>query len=129
MLRWLIGLVLVFFIFRAISRLLHGIAEGMGPSRPEPPAAVPLARDPVCGTFVVPSRALTAGRGADLRFFCSEKCLRAYEMTLARQASAGGKPPQAAATLRQAQGRPEQGRGTSAQRDGERQRGPIEQSE
>jgi putative mRNA 3-end processing factor len=36
----------------------------------------------------------------------------------ATPASAGGKPPQAAATLRQAQGRPEQGRGTSAQRGG-----------
>jgi tetratricopeptide (TPR) repeat protein len=36
--------------------------------------------------------------------------------TVAGQASAGGKPPQAAATLRRAQGRPEQRRGTSAQR-------------
>lgn len=78
---WIIRLLLLYVILRAISRLFHGIAEGMRPSRPEQPAAVPLARDPVCGTFVVPSRAFTAGTGADLRFFCSEKCRRAYELT------------------------------------------------
>ena len=110
---WAIKLLLLFFVVRAISRLLRGIAEGMRPPRDEQPSAVPLARDPVCGTFVVPSRALTAGSGAEMRFFCSENCRRTYERKPAPQASAGGKPPQAAA---------------SAQRDGERKRGPIEQS-
>lgn len=80
MLGWIIRLLLAYFILRAISRLVRGIADGMRPARSEDPAAVPLARDPVCGTFVVPSRAFTAGSGADLRFFCSEKCRRAYEM-------------------------------------------------
>ena len=42
------------------------------------------ARDPVCGTYVVPSRALTSGEGADVRFFCSEKCRRAYQVKPAR---------------------------------------------
>ena len=80
MLGWIIRLLLLYLILRAISRLVRGIAEGMRPSPPAQPAAVPLARDPVCGTFVVPSRALTAGTGAEMRFFCSEKCRRAYEM-------------------------------------------------
>ena len=77
---WIIRLLLVYFILRALSRLLRGIAEGMRPPRREEPSAVPLARDPVCGTFVVPSRAVTAGSGAQMRFFCSENCRRAYEM-------------------------------------------------
>lgn len=81
MLGWVIRLVLLFFILRAISRLFRGIAEGMRPPRAGQPAAVPLARDPVCGTFVVPSHAPTTGSGADVRFFCSEKCRRTYEMT------------------------------------------------
>jgi YHS domain-containing protein len=80
MIGWVIKLLLLFFILRAISRLIHGIVEGMRPPREEQPAAVPLVRDPVCGTFVVPSRALTAGSGAETRFFCSENCRRAYEM-------------------------------------------------
>ena len=77
---WIIRLLLLFFILRAISRLLHGITEGMRGPRAEEPSAVPLARDPICGTYVVPARALTGGTGANIRFFCSEKCRRAYEM-------------------------------------------------
>lgn len=77
---WVIKFILLVVIVRAILRLLRGIADGMRVPRDEPPSAVPLVRDPVCGTFVVPSRALTAGAGAEMRFFCSEKCRRAYEM-------------------------------------------------
>jgi YHS domain-containing protein len=84
MMGWVIRLLLLFFILRAVSRLLHGIVDGMRPTPDARPPAVPLARDPVCGTFVVPSRALAAGSGAELRFFCSEKCRRTYEMKRAR---------------------------------------------
>ena len=38
-----------------------------------------LVRDPECGTFVAPSTALSYGSGAQMRFFCSEKCRRAYQ--------------------------------------------------
>ena len=81
---WIIRLLLLLFILRAISRLVRGIVQGMHPPLPEQPTAVPLARDPVCGTFVVPSRAVTTGSGSDLRCFCSEKCRRIYEMPPAR---------------------------------------------
>jgi YHS domain-containing protein len=80
----ILELLLVVFVLRALLRLGRGIVEGMRPSAPPPPSAVPLARDPVCGTFVVPSRALTGGTGADMRFFCSENCRRTYEMKHAR---------------------------------------------
>ncbi len=83
MLGWTIRLLLLFFILRAILRLARGIMDGLNPPRDRHPAAVPLARDPVCGTFVVPSKALTAGSGADLRYFCSENCRRKYEMNAA----------------------------------------------
>ena len=76
---WIIRLLLLFFIIRAVTRLVRGIAEGMRVPQVDQPVAVPLARDPVCGTFVVPSTALTVGTGAETRFFCSEKCRRAYE--------------------------------------------------
>ena len=80
---WVIRLLLLYFVLRALSRLWSGIVEGMSPPREAQPAAVPLARDPVCGTFVVPARALTGGTGADIKYFCSENCRRTYEMTLA----------------------------------------------
>jgi uncharacterized protein len=79
MVRLIIFLVLVYFVARAVWRLVYGIAEGLrGPRDQQPPSAVPLARDPVCGTYVVPSRALTSGSGDDLRFFCSERCRQAW---------------------------------------------------
>jgi YHS domain-containing protein len=84
MLGWFIRVLLLLVIVRAISRLWHGIEEGMRPARDKQPAAVPLVRDPVCGTFVVPSRALTTGSGSETRFFCSENCRRAYEVKLAQ---------------------------------------------
>jgi YHS domain-containing protein len=75
----LIRLLFVWFVLRAALRLLRGIAQGLqGPPAPAAPKAVPLARDPVCGTYVVPSTALSAGSGAATRFFCSEDCRRAY---------------------------------------------------
>jgi YHS domain-containing protein len=81
---WFIRLLLLLFILRALARLWRGIVEGMRPPRDAAPPAVPLVRDPVCGMFVVPARALTAGTGADTRFFCSENCRRTYQMTPAR---------------------------------------------
>jgi hypothetical protein len=84
MVGWIIKLILILVIARAIWRLVRGIVEGLNPPPGKAPAAMPLVRDPECGTFVVPSRALTAGSGADIRFFCSEKCRRSYEMKTAR---------------------------------------------
>jgi YHS domain-containing protein len=78
MLRALLGLILFLIILRAIMRLLHGIAEGIAPPGQKQPPAVALQRDPVCGTYVVPSRALTAGTGSAMRFFCSERCREAW---------------------------------------------------
>jgi len=77
--RLVVWLVLVSLVLRGIIRLVRGIAEGLqGPPAPKLPEAVPLARDPVCGTFVVPTTALRAGAGAQTKYFCSEKCRRAY---------------------------------------------------
>jgi uncharacterized protein len=79
MVRLIIFLVLVYFVARAVWRLVHGIAEGMSaPRDSQSPSAVALVRDPVCGTYVVPSRALTAGSGDDIHFFCSERCRQAW---------------------------------------------------
>jgi YHS domain-containing protein len=79
MVRLIILLLLVYFVARAVWRLVLGIAEGLSaPRDPQSPSAVALARDPVCGTYVVPSRALTSGSGDDLKFFCSERCRQAW---------------------------------------------------
>ena len=37
-----------------------------------------MARDPVCGTFVVPERSVSLFEGPVRVFFCSERCRDAY---------------------------------------------------
>ena len=37
-----------------------------------------MARDPVCGTFVLPDRAVTLVDGRARLFFCSEACRDKY---------------------------------------------------
>lgn len=84
LLRSLLLFVLLLVAARAVWRLLTGVAQGAssGPSgRSGPPAsppAVKMVRDPVCGTYVVPGRALELARGRETLYFCSEKCRDQY---------------------------------------------------
>jgi YHS domain-containing protein len=73
MLRVLLILILFALAIRAFSRLMAGVLEGAGYRRELTPG-VKLARDPVCGVFVVPSKALAVRSGDETRYFCSEKC-------------------------------------------------------
>ena len=84
MIRLIVWLVLASLVLRSLLRLIRGIAEGLRGPAPKPPGAVPLARDPVCGTYVVPSTSLSAGAGPQTKFFCSESCRRAYAMKIAQ---------------------------------------------
>ncbi len=43
-----------------------------------PERGVPMARDPVCGTFVLPDRAVKIADGRTHLFFCSEACRDKY---------------------------------------------------
>jgi len=77
MVRLIIWAVLLIVIGRMIWRFMYALFDGAGmlkgPSQRER-AAVKLVRDPICGVFVVPGKALTSGSGSATRYFCSEKC-------------------------------------------------------
>jgi YHS domain-containing protein len=81
MLRIIIILVLLPLVARAISRFLGGLIEGLKgepPSTRVPARPVPMVRDPVCGTFVVPERAVTITVGREQIHFCSDRCRDQY---------------------------------------------------
>ncbi len=81
MLGWILRALLIVLFIRALWRLLAGVVQGLTaapPRRAGGDRPVALVRDPVCGTFVVPSRAVTLGRGEETRYFCSERCRDAY---------------------------------------------------
>jgi len=81
--RALLLFLLFVFLARAVWRLMRGIFQGAS-SHPQGRASrggtpsVKMVRDPVCGTFVVPGKAVSLmGRGETI-YFCSEKCRTAY---------------------------------------------------
>jgi len=77
-------LILRFIVFllivRALWLLVKGILEGAGYRRVDsvPPPSVKLVRDPICGVFVVPAKALVARSGNETAYFCSEKCRKQW---------------------------------------------------
>ena len=81
MLRLIIWLVLLFILGRLLWRFMYALFEGAGmlKERKGEPAAVKLVRDPVCGVYVVPTKALTSGTGEATQYFCSEKCRQEWK--------------------------------------------------
>lgn len=81
--RILIWALLLLVLWRALRSLLSGIVQGVsGP--PPPPAGLPkqgelMVRDPVCGTFVLPSRSVSIRDRSGTHHFCSDRCRQAYQ--------------------------------------------------
>jgi YHS domain-containing protein len=75
--------VVVLLAIRALGRLFGGIAQGARSGRTGAPhghgqAPVKMTQDPVCGTFVVPGKALSLTAGGATHWFCSERCRAEY---------------------------------------------------
>ena len=81
MVRVLLLLILIMVVARIFWRLVDGVIEGV---TGQPPAArrrspsVPMVRDPVCGTFVLPDRAVVLVEGRRQVYFCSDRCRDKY---------------------------------------------------
>src|SRR5262249_25454759 len=83
MLRLVLLLILIVFIARAFWRVVDGVLEGMRGGRSvapgtSPSRSVPMVRDPVCGTFVVPERAVSALSDGRQWHFCPTGCRDAF---------------------------------------------------
>jgi YHS domain-containing protein len=99
MLGWLLRVLLVLVIARAIWKFLVGLVQGAtgmaGPAGRSPSGSragggqtVPLVKDPVCGTYVVKERALTAAADGTTHFFCSDRCRNQWAAERAGRRSA-----------------------------------------
>jgi YHS domain-containing protein len=70
--------ILFLFVARALRGLWGGILEGLNQptnaSSGVPGRGVHMVRDPVCGTFVVPDRAVALMVGREQVYFCSSAC-------------------------------------------------------
>jgi len=102
MLRVFIYTVLLILFARAVAKFWSGIVEGASGVPPRersshvPQRGVQMARDPVCGTFVVPGRAVTLSVAGEALYFCSAECRDRF------RAAPGGSGRSAAAEGRRA---------------------------
>jgi uncharacterized protein len=82
MIRVVFYIVLLLFLYRSLRSLWGGILQGLKPPASArggvPSRGVQMVRDPVCGTFVVPERAVSLSVGAQQVYFCSSECRDAY---------------------------------------------------
>ena len=79
-----VGLVLILIvcIARAFWRVVDGVLAGLsgdgGGTRAPGGGSVQMVRDPVCGTFLVPDKAVILADRSQRLFFCSTRCRDAY---------------------------------------------------
>jgi YHS domain-containing protein len=80
LIRFLVIGLLAFIVVRAVRSFFSGVKQGIAPAPPDQKTSKGqvMARDPVCGTFVVPSPALAVGAKSGTVYFCSDKCRQAY---------------------------------------------------
>jgi YHS domain-containing protein len=76
----ILRVVLLLLIVRAVLMLVRGVIQGAnGEGRVvSPPQGVQLVRDPICGVYVTPTKAITERSGLGTAYFCSEKCRQAW---------------------------------------------------
>jgi YHS domain-containing protein len=88
----MLRLLLLVVVVRALWRLILGVWQGMGGTRSprvrDGGQPVALVKDPVCGTYVVRAKALTAQAGDDTHYFCSERCREEFVSARAGRRSA-----------------------------------------
>ncbi len=84
LIRFLVAAVAVRMAWKFFSGLLEGAAQR---PRVAPRQGVMLVRDPVCGTYVDRTRAVSARGGGEVRYFCSEDCRTAYRQGRRRSAA------------------------------------------
>jgi len=70
-------------LWRFVDAIVRG-ASGSGSAsqagrRSGPPASVKMSQCPVCGTYVVPGKAISLVSGGSPIYFDSEKCRAEYE--------------------------------------------------
>jgi hypothetical protein len=83
--RFLLMLVLFSVFARLFWRFVDGVVRGaMGPAPPaggrgRSPASVKMQQCPVCGTYVVPGKAISAVVGGAQLYFDTDKCRAEYQ--------------------------------------------------
>jgi len=85
MVRIVLFIILFIIVARAFWRVIDNVIQAASGRPPAQPSAR-MVRDPVCGTFVLPDRAVTLATGRTPVYFCSEACRDKYRAARGRTA-------------------------------------------
>jgi hypothetical protein len=83
--RFILLLILFVVIAKMFWRFVDGVVRGatgpapQGTRRSGPPVSVKMSPCPVCGTFVVPGKAISLVSGGSPIYFDTEKCRAEYQ--------------------------------------------------
>jgi YHS domain-containing protein len=84
--RLILFLILILAAARFFWRLIEVVLKGaVGPAAHNarrgggPPATVKMQPCPICGTYVVPGKAISAVSGGGPVYFCSDKCRAEFQ--------------------------------------------------
>jgi YHS domain-containing protein len=85
--RW-IGQGMAWLVRKLLARILPKAVPASAPRPEVPPQAIPLQRDPLCGTYVSPEISFPLEQPGQVLHFCSEECRARYQRSSQRAASA-----------------------------------------
>ena len=77
--KWIIQAILILIVLRIVWRVIMGPIRRPRHERRAGTRSMPLVRDPVCGTYLLPDRAIKVGSGDETLYFCSETCRAKYD--------------------------------------------------
>jgi hypothetical protein len=84
--RFILLLVLFLVVARTLWRFIDAVirgasgpAQARGPRGGGPPASVKMSQCPVCGTYVVPGKAISLTSGGSTLYFDTDKCRGEYQ--------------------------------------------------
>ena len=72
---WIVRILVVLFVLRLLVRAVTGARTSQ---RRQARIGGSLVRDPHCGTYVPPARALTLSSRGQVLHFCSDRCRDAW---------------------------------------------------
>ena len=72
---WIVRIIVVLFVLRLLLRAVTGARTSQ---RQQARIGGSLVRDPQCGTYVPPARALTLSNRGQVLYFCSDRCRNAW---------------------------------------------------
>lgn len=88
LLGWILRVIIlavVVLVVRLLIARVQGMLAGTAnpgkagrPGRRPSERSVALVKDPVCGVYIEPARAVSARIGSTVHYFCSETCERAF---------------------------------------------------